>query len=114
MDPKNDSLGASSASAHLAILEKLQGLWMARAIHVAVRLGLPDLLRSGPKRLSELALATDSSEEALCRLLRCLKHLEVVSEISPQLFTGSPLSERLQRDRSDSLYWLSMRSEIRH
>ena len=81
---------------------------MARAIQVAVRLGLPDLLGSGPKSLSELALATDSSEEALYRLLRCLKHLGVISEISPEFFDSTPLSEGLQRDRSDSLYWLSM------
>jgi hypothetical protein len=106
MDEQNNSLCASAASANLAILEKLQGLWMARAIQVAVRLGLPDLLGSGPKSLSELALATDSSEETLYRLLRCLKHLGVISEISPEFFDGTPLSEGLQRDRSDSLYWL--------
>ena len=46
-------------SENLALLEKLQGLWMARAIHVAVRLGLPDLLTGRAKSLSELALATN-------------------------------------------------------
>ena len=64
-----------------AILQKLQGLCLARAIHVAVRLGLPDLLGNGPKRLSELASTTDSNEPALHRLLRCLKHLGIITEI---------------------------------
>src|SRR6516165_85168 len=75
MHEKDTSLCASTVSANLAIFEKLQGLWMARAIHVAGRLGLPDLLASRPKKLSELALATATDESILHRLLRCLKHL---------------------------------------
>jgi len=34
-------------------MEKLQGLWMARAIHVPAQLGLPDLLAGRAKSLSE-------------------------------------------------------------
>ena len=92
----------------LAIFEKLQGLWIARAIHVAVRLGLPDLLANGPKTLADLACATRTNGEALHRLLRCLNHLGVVTEAAPEFYFGTPFSERLERDRSDSLYWLSM------
>jgi ubiquinone/menaquinone biosynthesis C-methylase UbiE len=105
---KDNSRCTSAVAPNLAILEKLQGLWLARAIHVAVRLGLPGLLGNGPKRLSELASTTDSNEPALHRLLRCLKHLGIITEISPEFYSGTSLSERLQRDRSDSLYWLSM------
>ena len=97
-----------AVSANLAILEKLQGLWMARAIHVAVRLGLPDLLATRPRKLSDLALATDSDEPTLHRLLRSLRHLGIITEMSSEVFSATPLCERLQRDRSDSLYWLSM------
>ena len=81
---------------------------MARAIHVAVRLGLPDLLANRPKKLSELALATACDEPTLHRLLRCLKHLGIIMETSPELYGGTPLSQRLQRDGADSLYWLAM------
>jgi hypothetical protein len=93
---------------NLALLEKLQGLWMARAIQVAVRLGLPDLLANRPKELSELALATASEQATLHRLLRCLKHLGIIMETSPELYSSTPLSQRLQRDGADSLYWLAM------
>lgn len=48
---------------------------MAWAIHVAVRLGLPDLLANRLRKLSDLLLATASDEPTLHRLLRCLKHL---------------------------------------
>jgi len=96
----------SGFATHFAILEKLQGFWLARAIHVAVRLGLPDLLANSTRQLSELALATNSNEPALYRLLRCLKHLEIITEISPKLYSGTALCERLRR--TDSLHWLSM------
>jgi hypothetical protein len=100
--------GTSAVAPNLAILKKLHGLWLARVIQVAVRLGLPDLLGNGPKRLSELAMATESNEPTLHRLLRCLKHLGIITEIAPEFYGDTPLSERLQRDRADSLYWLSM------
>jgi hypothetical protein len=100
--------GHGTSAPNLAILKKLQGLWLARAIHVAVRLGLPDLLGNGPKRLSDLAMATESNEATLHRLLRCLKHLGIITEIAPEFYGRTPLSERLQRDRADSLYWLSL------
>ena len=72
MDKKTSDRFTSAVSANLAVLEKLQGLWMARAIHVAVRLGLPDLLGKGAKRFAELASATRCQEPTLRRLLRCL------------------------------------------
>jgi len=81
---------------------------MARAIQVAVRLGLPDLLANRPKELSDLALATASDRSTLHRLLRCLKHLGIVVETSPELYSGTSLSQRLQRDGADALYWLAM------
>src|SRR6516162_1568086 len=108
MHEKDTSLCASTVSANLAIFEKLQGLWMARAIQVAVRLGLPDLLANRPKELSDLALATASDRSTLHRLLRCLKHLGIVVETSPELYSGTSLSQRLQRDGADALYWLAM------
>jgi len=92
----------------LAIFEKLQGLWEARAIHVAVRLRLPDLLAKRPKELSELASATACDEATLHRLLRCLKHLGITTETSPAFYSSTPLAERWQRDGPDSLYWLAM------
>ena len=81
---------------------------MARAIHVAVRLGLPDLLANRPKDLSELALATASDGSTLHRLLRCLEELGIIRETAPRCYSSTPLSKQLQRDGSDSLYWLAM------
>jgi hypothetical protein len=108
MDKKTNDRLNSAVSANLAVLEKLQGLWMARAIHVAVRLGLPDLLEKGAKRLAELASAGHCQEPTLRRLLCCLKHLGIVAELWPEFYSGTPLCEQLRPNRADSLYWLSM------
>jgi hypothetical protein len=103
MDKKTNDRFTSAVSANLAILEKLQGLLMARAIHVAVRLGLPDLLGKGAKRLAELASATHCKELTLRRLLRCLKHLGIVTELWPEFYSATPLCEQLQPNRSARL-----------
>ena len=60
------------APVNLAIFEKLQGLWMARAIQVAVRLGLPDLLADHPKGLQMLVVhgGRERTKDEFVSLLR--------------------------------------------
>ena len=42
----------------VVMLEMVQGFWISRAIYVAARLGIPDLLKGGPQSSQELAEAT--------------------------------------------------------
>jgi hypothetical protein len=44
--------------------------WVSRALHVAVKLGLPDLLADGPKNIDALAAQIGANDDALFRLMR--------------------------------------------
>lgn len=52
----------------------------ARALHVFVSLGIPDLLFDGPRSAATLAVATSTHELSLLRLLRAAAALGLVSE----------------------------------
>ena len=53
------------------------GFWASRAIYVAARLGVADLLAQGPQPIALLADKTESNPDALFRLLRALSGLGV-------------------------------------
>jgi hypothetical protein len=46
--------------------------WVSRALHVAVKLGLPDLLANGPQSIDILATQSGANADALFRLIRVL------------------------------------------
>src|SRR4051794_14483380 len=50
----------------------VNGYQVTQAIHVAVVLGLPELLTAGPRSVSDLAAQTGSDRESLYRLLRAV------------------------------------------
>ena len=50
----------------------MTGFWLSRAIYVAAKLGIADLLKEEPKDIGELAKATGSHEPSLYRILRSL------------------------------------------
>jgi hypothetical protein len=56
----------------LKLLDLIQSHRITAVIHVAVRLGLAELLRDGPQTPGELATATGADEPALGRLLTVL------------------------------------------
>jgi hypothetical protein len=69
---------AEQASAALRRLTN--GFQVSQAIYVAVTLGIPDLLRDGPRTSADLAAATESDPGALHRLLRALASVDVLHE----------------------------------
>jgi hypothetical protein len=76
---------------------------MAQMACVAAELCLADLLAGGPRRVSELARATESHAPSLHRLLRALASLELCTEGEDGSFTLSPMGSLLRSDTSDSL-----------
>jgi hypothetical protein len=56
----------------LALLEILNGMWVARAVQVAAELGIADLLTDGSRDVEDLAERTGTHGPALDRLLRAL------------------------------------------
>jgi hypothetical protein len=65
---------------------------------VAAELGIADLLRDGPRPVSELAAVTQTDQDALFRLLRALASIGVFAEISARSFALTPMAELLRSD----------------
>lgn len=81
----------------------IAGFWVTQAIHVAVRLRVPDLLSAGPRTAEELAAETGSHARSLYRLLRALSSSGVFREDAEHRFALTPLSECLLANTAGSL-----------
>ena len=72
------------------------------------KLGIPDLLKSGPKTAEELASATNMHAPSLFRVLRALASIGVVGSTADGRFALSPVSELLVTDAPGSLRWFTI------
>ena len=82
----------------MAMLQMTSGYWISQSIYAAAKLGIPDLLKDGPKSCEELASATGTQARALYRVLRALAQVGVFAEKQEGSFTLTPLSACLQSD----------------
>ena len=65
-----------------AVLYQLAiGHYVSRALHLAAKLGIADLLKDGPRPIAELAQATGTHAPSLRRVLRLLASAGVFEEI---------------------------------
>jgi len=63
-----------------ALLQIIMGDVIARAVYVAAKLGIADLLKDGPRTTGELAIAAGVDPSALYRVLRAAAGVGVFSE----------------------------------
>ncbi|HET9527010.1 MAG TPA: methyltransferase dimerization domain-containing protein, partial [Pyrinomonadaceae bacterium] len=54
------------------MLQIITNFWTSRAVFIIARLGVADLLKSGPKSAEELAESTGTHAPSLYRVLRAL------------------------------------------
>jgi len=90
------------------MLQIISGFWISRAVYVIGKLGIPDLLQSGPKTAEELATATETHAPSLFRILRALVSVGVLSSGEGDGFAQTPLSETLVTDAPGSLRWFAV------
>jgi SAM-dependent methyltransferase len=90
----------------LQIVDYVCGAMKTQAVHACTELGIPDLLKDGPKSTAQLAEATGTEHTNLYRLLRVLVAMEIFDERAPDLFQATPLSRYLQCE--ESLHHLAM------
>ncbi len=90
------------------MLQIISGFWISRAVYVIAKLGIPDLLKSGPKTAEELASATGTHAPSLFRILRALVSVGVLSVSEDGRFTQTPLSETLVTTTPGSLRWFAV------
>jgi hypothetical protein len=86
----------------------MTGYWISKAIYVAAKLGVADLLVDGPRSIEELAAATETHVGALYRVVRALASVGIFSEVTPSRFALTPLAELLRSDTSDSMRALAI------
>jgi hypothetical protein len=85
------------------LMQLASGYMVSSALYTATKLGIPGLLKDGPKSTRELARTTGSHEDSLYRLLRALASAGVFNESSPRTFELTPVGELLRADRDDSV-----------
>lgn len=74
------------------------GHYVSRALDLAARLGIADLLGAGPRLPSELAAKTETDAAALGRVLRLLASVGVFTEGPDGSFALTPLGQLLRSD----------------
>jgi SAM-dependent methyltransferase len=82
----------------LALFQMIAGHYLSRAIYVAAKLGIADLLSKGPQHYEELAKATETHAPSLNRLLRLLAAAGVFAEKENGRFELTPIGEWLRSD----------------
>lgn len=89
----------------------MSGYWHTQAIYVAAKLGLADLLQSGPRTADDLAAATATQPQALYRLLRALASLGIFAEDNVRRFGLTPMAACLRTAPGSARSLAIMRGE---
>jgi DNA-binding IclR family transcriptional regulator len=79
-------------SSSFKMIQLMTGFWLSRAIYVATKLGIADLLKEEPKDSGELAKATGNHEPSLYRVLRALASAGIFAENALGRFALTPLA----------------------
>ena len=94
---KSESQGKPN-SQFAILLGMVGGVRLAKGVHVAVQLGIPDLIDTTPVSAKELAAVTGSHERSLYRLLRAIAAIGIFKEVAPTQFVATDLSRYLRQD----------------
>jgi hypothetical protein len=98
-----DPSGAGWIAPAIGLRALATDFWVSRALHVVVKLGLPDLLANGPKSVDALAVQTGSNADALFRLMRVLVTHNVFVEHDGNQFGLTDWGEILRSDKPGSM-----------
>jgi hypothetical protein len=86
-----------------ALYQMAMGHFVPRALALAAKLGLADLLKDSPRSARDLAVATHAHAPSLARVLRLLASVGVFAELPGGKFALTPLSEPLRADAPGSV-----------
>ena len=73
--------------------------WISKPIHVAAKLGIPDILAQRSIRIEELAEITETLPGPLYRMMRALSGVGIFAETKDRVFVNTPFSECLTQGR---------------
>ena len=107
MLPADEASGVSPAARArppgYALYEMAMGHFLPRALALAARLGLANLLKDGPRSADDLAAATQTHAPSLARVARLLASVGVFAELPDGTFALTPLGEPLRADAAGSV-----------
>jgi hypothetical protein len=89
---------ANSAADYAQLMGITVGYQRSRALAAATELGIADLLRGGPRSITDLAQVTRTHEATLYRLLRALASIGVFHEDDERRFSLTSMGELLRSD----------------
>jgi hypothetical protein len=81
---------------HAVILQMLTGMWVSQILSAVAQLGVPDLISSGSRSITQLADGCKADATSLRRLLRAAATLGLVIETGPDELALTPLGETLR------------------
>ncbi|MEE9286994.1 MAG: methyltransferase [Gammaproteobacteria bacterium] len=96
-------MGEKELTPSQSMIRLVMGFIPARAIYVAAKLGITDLMATGSLSAQELAQNVDVDVGALYRVLRILAGIGVLHESDDHRFSLTPLGETLRRDSTQSV-----------
>jgi SAM-dependent methyltransferase len=88
----------------LVLYQMAVGHYVSRALHLVVKLGIPDLLGDGPREYGDLARATNTHASALNRVLRLLASVGIFEERDGGRFALTSLGEHLRAGVPGSMH----------
>lgn len=103
MSVPNSPGRSSGTSSQAGILRFISGFMASQALYVITKLGIPDLLKDGPKDSKELAQATGTHADWLNRVLRAVASVGVVAQDGTGRFALTSLGLPLQTGVPGSL-----------
>jgi len=93
-----DALDPVASAAHAQIVQMATGHVIAQAMYAVAELGIPDVLKDGPRTADEVARATGMHAPAMFRLLRDSAGLGFFVETADGRFGLTPLGAALRSD----------------
>jgi O-methyltransferase domain len=97
----------SQAAAQL-LFQVATGHFMASALQVVARLGIPDRIGDDARTAAELAAAAGVQEDALYRVLRALATAGLFDETAPRRFRLTDAGQALRRDVPGSMHDMAL------
>src|SRR5262249_4375185 len=98
MAPHDRVTQAQALPPQLVLYQMSIGHYVSRALALAAKLRLADLLADGPRHHDELARSTETHAPALNRVMRLLASVGVFDEQEDGRFALTPLGDALRTD----------------
>jgi ubiquinone/menaquinone biosynthesis C-methylase UbiE len=91
---------------NMAVFEKSQGFWLAKALGVACELNLAEIIGDGETEVKDIARQAGADHQALYRLMRALAGECVFKETKPGFFKNTKLSYALREAPGNPKYMI--------